>query len=793
MLGKAPSTTVTLAHRSPQVPRMHFSRLAVVVLLLAAHGRSQTISRTSAPAVGRTLTVEYTASAGNVYAMLLSAPPFGSLLVPPWGRLFLDPASLLVLYASTVPATGVDGVGVPLPNNPGLVDLCLGMQALDATAGRLSSNFAEICMSAGIGTITVGAGSSSSTNSFVLQTVVNATAGRPAGQALGPMQPEYIYHLGLTGFRPLTDVRWLLPGVHADLDVDKGTSICQDNRAPSLPHISLPNGFDLYVMRDAASPRTFFLMSLDRATGLATQLTGSTVTDTGVSAMPFRMYGLAFAFSPDGATAVAVVHDSATPGPGDRIFIVKTDPARTFANGRNVFDVTPPAGPDALVLGQTAIGALGFGLVFGTTATGFGLWGGPTDGSALWSRIPVPASPCPFSAGYYWRRSDDGSVIALGSNSCDVMVISNLGAGPPVLRNITRFAAATLIRPWNDVESALELYRSYADVSPDGGRVAFLTSAAQLCVVRSDGSDAGSVTPVTQGRFAAQINQIHDVSWVSNTRVVFFAGRNPFEGDLYTYDTSTTTFTNVTRTTTGSLVPPFTSGGTPGDVAIFGTLLSDNGRYLYFLRGFPTGSGRNSIDWKGLDTATLAVFDVTGTEFSAGSRPALRPLSSVATTLLPRRHPLTNELFFVAAKDTGTATTFADDEVWRFDPEAGTAAVQVTANNGTGGSAREVRRVGDLVLERAGTWVAWSWNRGFLGDVFITPAAGGASRRVSPVQGLALFPGSLRFTPPPVPGIAWVHFGGNAFWNGYSGATAPLRLATSPFPLSLLNTSPLNP
>jgi hypothetical protein len=165
--------------------------------------------------------------------------------------------------------------GEPIPNDLSLVNGTIGLQAFDATAMVLSTNFAELSFSLGIGTITVAEGPSSvATDGFARhQDDRQCDGGAPVSQGLGNVAIQGITHYGCRA-----TVCWSRPRARprteqADIDIEKLTSVCQDGREPTTVHMSLPNGFDLYVCRDAANQRSFFLASLHRASGIVTRLT----------------------------------------------------------------------------------------------------------------------------------------------------------------------------------------------------------------------------------------------------------------------------------------------------------------------------------------------------------------------------------------------------------------------------------------------------------------------------------------------------------------------------------------
>jgi hypothetical protein len=147
-----------------------------------------------------------------------------------------------------------------------------------------------------------------------------------------------------------------------------------------------------------------------------------------------------------------------------------------------------------------------------------------------------------------------------------------------------------------------------------------------MCIVRTDGSDAGTVTSFTAGQYDPQVITMNEVWWITNTRVIFTA-RQQLDGgrSLRVRHEATATISNLTRTTTGSQVPPFTQGGTAGNVAVRGSFMSDNGAYYYFARGHADDHGPAwAPTGRGLNVSSMALFDVSGNEFSGGSTSSLR-------------------------------------------------------------------------------------------------------------------------------------------------------------------------
>lgn len=822
------------------MPRTLLSALALTCAMSSPLLAQNAITRTSAAAVGKPLSLEYSATAGNLYAMFLSGGPFAPLPTP-WGTLHLNPLSLTYLYANAVPGSGVDTVSFGIPANPFLIGVCLGFQAFNANLNALSTNYVELCISAGIGTITVVEGPSftATTGSVDVETVTNAIAGAPVSQGLGNVAVQGITHYGLQGFRQLVSAGSTTVE-QADLEIDRLNTVCQDLRNPGTVHMSLPNGFDLYVLRDVANPKTFFLASLSRATGVMTKLTNSTFTDVGVaSPTPTSMFRPQFAFSADGGTAICVVHDSTnTPvnnvGPPDKLLVVKTDPAQTFSNGFNVFDASPAAGPDSIHTtynGSLRIGFQGHGLVEGEEPSGVSgaaaMWSGPTDGSAQWTRVTVPNTGT--GNAFYWSysvwRQDaahnvdvflSGGSSASSTTDMDVMAITNLGVSAPVVTNITAFAVPTQVQTFGN--STLGTTNIRAALAPDGTRVAItlgantVASPGGVAVVRTNGADAGTVTAFTTGQFDATVIGFWEVWWLTNSTLLFTAGSTSTAVDYYVYDVGLNTITNLTRTTDGSFVAPFCQGGThTGTVAVRGSFLSENGSFYYFARGYTSTTLGLSVNWKGINTTTSALFDVTGNEFSGGTAPSLRPISTTIYTWFPRRHDVTNELFFACGTNSGVSATYQDDQIFRFNPETGGLATQVTANTGSG-TTTTVQRIQDLALQTASTRLAYAQGPGTAAttaeDLYVLLITGGAPTKVSVTPssgGQGIQRGSVYFVPAPLSGIVWAQ-GTNsrtaptiataAYWN-HLGGGAPLRLTASPSAtakvIGVLNTSPLNP
>jgi hypothetical protein len=347
-------------------------------------------------------------------------------------------------------------------------------------------------------------------------------------------------------------------------------------------------------------------------------------------------------------------------------------------------------------------------------------------------------------------------------------------------------------------------------MAPDGKRFAFVSGAGTtalpnaLYVARTDGSDAGSLTAVTAGLFATQVVFFGDVNFVTNDKLVFMAGSATTTCDLYGVDLSgpQPVVTNLTQSTTGAKVPPFTTGGNTGNVACRGTFASQNGHWWYFVRGTGTTVApyRNNI--VAVDTATLKLRDITGNEYGNGAtthiyrgginyiatpRPAfemqLRRSARLASTMA----------YFVAEPSPANTSVYRDHEVFQFDIENATPAVQLTSYNGSG-TRNTVRVISNLTLSGDGGWLGWVVANGSTAtdprDLWVMSATGGAARQLSITQtGRVVADGSIWFTGSPVDGVAWSVGDGpdpisltnaQAQWSLVTGQNGPLHLTGMP-------------
>ena len=803
-------------------------RTAAFLLAAASFAPGQEITRISAPVIGKGLSITYVSKPDNVFLMYFAAHARGKLVIPGIGNtLFLDPNTFFVGYGGVVPKSGIHVQALFIPKLEELIGVCVAIQTIEVEfplKARFSINAVDFCVSGGIGTVlfTEGTSTSNSSGNLEIKKVVAATAAAPTSMGLGRYAPQRIRTFGTEGFLPLVIPTFSTTAM-ADQHVGTGKQVSRDMRQPSIQHMVLPNGYDLYIIRDQVKPKEFALVSVHRASGVARELSGSRVADIGTSTRPASNYRDGFAFTIDGEIAVANIHDSTnrpTPnvGPPDRIFLIHTDFTKTWPNGKNVIDVSPAAGPDKLHTGYNRSLRFGNGRAFiegedpdGTSGAA-AMWHGSLDGKP-WKRLKIPdtGTKKPFIWSYSnYRQTADGKagIFPIGGNTTssirdmDYIAITNINpTTDPTVKNITAFKSSTRVQ--TPGQSGVGSTSLRAAISPDGKNAAIIvgangTASASIAIVPMDGSKAGSVAPFTPALFDPQVDTFGEVLWLTNSKLLFSAGTVSTSMDFYIHDiASTPTTINLTRTTTGAKTAPFTKGGNSGNIAVRGSFFSDNRKWFYFIRGFTSTSDGVTTNVVGIKAATNELFDVTGKEFSSGGAPDIRAVSSSVYTWQWRRHPVTNEMLFIAAKDTGNTATRGDDEIWRFNPEFPWWAVQLTANNGSASSTSNVQRINDMVIQQNGALVAYSQGKGTSSlnpeDVFVTSTSSPAvttQLSKTPVSGgQGIRRGSIRFTVDPSAGLAWIQ-GTNsrttpsvnvaAYWNILTGSPFPLLLSTPP-------------
>ncbi len=773
---------------------------------LASTASAQRITTLTTPAlIGSTLGVQYQGTPTDVYAMFLSAPSAGSLPIPGiGGTLLIGTSPLLLIYFGVVPGSGIDLQGVPIPNNSSLVGGSVELQPLNI-GPSLTFDFGVndvLVEFKNIGTTVLfqGASTSTTTGSLDVQKVTNGSLGAPTSQGIGSYSVQTIQHYGQEG--------WVEAYAHAFA----GTPFYQDinayKRNRPARNMATGTGFqslvlnadrDLMIVRNGTNTREFALMTINVNTGQAAILSGTVLQDNvAASATPTVMYHSQVAVSDDGNLVGVYVRDETNTASTtyNRCWLVKTDGSTWTSSGTAVLNVTI-AQPGPLYFSQTIF--FGNGRLF---AAGNYSWQScPIDDTGILTPIALPNTGTALAPYWIyspaWRVSRDRQtvVIPIGGNTGnsadhnDVVAITGITGTGYTVANASGFPTNTALQrffgtgTYTFSSSAGSSIGKRVDLSPDGSRVAFLSGTnlaanpTQLYVARTNGADAGTLVPVTGGLFDAQVVYMCGVEFVTNNTVLFWAGTTHSSSagnlDLYAYDVGLNTVTNLTRTSTGSLVPPFTQGGNTGNIIVHSTFKSENGNWLYFVRGvnltLVPGAFRKNI--VGVNVNTLALKDITGSEFSAGTAPDIYrgattrttdPWCAVETQL--KKSPVGDMAYFAAENAAGaTASLYNDANIFGFDMENGGQAVQLTNFATAGGTTSTVNYIQSMVVSKDGLHVAFAKRTNTVStaseDVFViaTSSVVGASTQLSTsaAGGQTITDGSIQFTGGPVDAVVW--------------------------------------
>jgi hypothetical protein len=588
---------------------------------------------------------------------------------------------------------------------------------------------------------------------------------------------------------------------------------------------------DLLLVRDALRPRDFALLTIDVTTGMAAILPGTVISDNvAMSSMPYPMFHSQVAVRDDGnLVGVFVRNENNTAAVAyNRAWLVKTDGTTWNTTGTAVLDVSI-ARPAPEYIAQTIFFANGRLFAAGTD----GWQSCPDDGSGVMTAIALPntgmGNPNQFIYPASWRVSRDRRtvVLAIGGDAGnatmqnDIVALTNISAAGLRATNVSGFLLPTSLQcrfgagTYTFSSSATAGIGKRADLAPDGARVAFLggtnlaADPTRLYVARTDGTQAGALVPVTGGWFDPQVVYMCGVEFVTNTTVLFFAGttHSATTGnlELYAYDVVTNTVTNLTRTTTGATTPPFTAGGNTGNIIVHSTFKSDNGNWFYFLRGDNRTSLVFHKNFVGVNVNTLQVKDITGSEFSGGTAPAVyrgattRTIDPwVAVDTMLRKSPAGGMAYFASEMAAGaSAAVYNDANIFAFDIENGGEAVQVTNYTLTGGTPATVNYLQSLTISPDGQALAFALRTGTAAttseDVFVIAANAvrgtPTQLSVSAAGGQTITDGSIHFTGAPVDAVVWSKGTGSttvptantvAQWRPMSGSGPEVDLSEPP-------------
>ncbi|MEZ5964152.1 MAG: hypothetical protein R3F56_09930 [Planctomycetota bacterium] len=786
-----------------------FARLlALSLLAAAAAGQSgRTMAITSPPQLGGTLGITVThpvAAAGHYYEALFSYPtPAVVDLGLPFvvGEMRVDLATFNTFLSGFFGAGGTTLISVPVPNTTTLLGGGFDLQTIDVDlAGPtlyLADNDVEIRPYVGICKVHIAVASNQSpvSGDNDIQTVDDAHIGAPVSQGVVAFSYQSIQHRGQEGF--VAGYGGSFTGIahNSDIDCWDGDGVAKRTANPSYQVVSLPGGHDIALVRHMANKRMFSVLSFNRATGAATLVPGSTVTDTGPLNEPVPNLLPRVAFASDGALGAVLVRDT-NPAVADRVLVFAPDGASP------AIDVTPTTPPSTTFFDGSAFFTDDFFVVAGDG----GWYWTSASAPAVLTALTVPNTTASNAANAYvypfsWRVSRDGAVawfpIGSGATPRSEMDIVKLvdNAGVPQVTNETQFATATALAEFGysgvTPEAALDSsFGLKAATSPDGSKLAFLGMGASPGVYVADGTADPAPLIVGGASFYSEL------TFLNATTILFFAGPSPTQQNLYAHDLVTNTTTVLTGT---------------GDIRTRGQFWSRNRDWWYFVRSNASGTVNNIV---GVDAtaAAPALKDITGAEFSTGSAPALQT-GGLNTTTDPwpalefqiRRVPLSDWVVFTGRRAVSGAP-YEDANVFRFDIEHGGEAVELTANRSTG-TQGQVLHIDSLVVAADPQYVAWAERVGISRsnseDVYVVPLLGGLVRRMSVPNpsGQSVVDGSIRFTCEPTTGLVWA-LGTGPFavpdtstvveWSALGGPHTPTAL-TAPVPgaqvLQVLGTS----
>ncbi len=309
-------------------------------------------------------------------------------------------------------------------------------------------------------------------------------------------------------------------------------------------------------------------------------------------------------------------------------------------------------------------------------------------------------------------------------------------AKPTAAVNLTKFrlygSAGTTVPKMVVPGEAYNGIFGNAAISPDGTRLAFVSQNSNengaaageddeiyLCSTldtdgNGEGDDAGLIfdQPITTNAridnrsVGNTLDNSHDLILKDANNLFFFYGIDNStttvvdrQMDVFHWDRVNSVLTDVT---TPSKVPPITTAGT---IAPEGFFLSPNLRYFFFARGLNAGTKTNLV---GVDTQTKKAFNITGTEYSGATTGDTNNAGAAGENFLWHLSYAGGSfpsLCYFAAPLTATATNTT--QVWLFDANFPTAAIQLTNDN----SGATVEQVESLTGSPVSLACAWAWTR----------------------------------------------------------------------------------
>ncbi len=599
------------------------------------------------------------------------------------------------------------------------------------------------------------------------------------------------------------------------IDVGAGVRPVRNNDNPQYPSVELPGGRGLFHYRDVSTTPSRFGFGLhDASTGLFRDLVPPAFASffaNGASAIsPFEYQVVV---SPSGDRALVVLE---VLGTASRLFLLDLVPGSTFSNGFPVVEIALPAE-------LTRVFDESFAILDAADGTELCLFAATTaanpqantlpgrlyavamqEGATPTLLLPGGANPAIAQVGRLPIVSKDRKVACLRAGtstaSQNVFAVRASSATGFTIVNCTgNLITSFSIAQWGNVTNGdFEV----ASITPDGAYLAFCTTSGPQSrphVVKTDGSQAGSISPVAKyltegGLFdAADFGSCRALQLTSDGKYLVFALGFVIAGalgdrfDVFVVELATGTTRNLTRTIAGgSYLGPWDPQGdltqTRPTIEIGGTFASPSGDWLYFFRERRMPATAALFDLVAISMASgpggappsFDLVNVTGDEFppSFGAPPQV--VTSPATTLggsfindpgvggtrlrrFPSGHPLAGQMVFGAMLASLSGPTPA--VLLSFDAEQPAAATTLaTVPIPSGGGL--LTRITDIAIDPLLPRVAFvadgdglaggAPNPGLGQDLFVADAAtpGPAASVTSSGFALAITAGSTRFGPP---------------------------------------------
>lgn len=749
------------ADPTPVTMNNRFLVPAAVLALAATAAAQRPMSLSSAPVYGASTDIitGYPLSAtGSIYVLLWSQPFPGAFApsIPGFtvnGLARVDLGNFTDTSLGVYGGSGSESINISIPLDPSFVGLALDVQTVDLDAANLALNFADndlnIVVGCGIGEVNIAEATSAAflTNDNNASFIDNGNIGAPTSQGLPAYAYAFTRHRGDEGFVEGYGGTFSSTSHNSDIDSISNRRVGRRLVNAVYQVIACPNGYDLSIVRSTANAREFSMLSYERATGTARIVPGTTFVDTATAATTIQGIQFYPAVSRDGTWCTIILKDNTTPTPAvtDRVLAFRTDGLSP------AIDITP-VGPTAW-FDATPFYTNDFLLIAGN---GGWHWTSATAPTTLLP-LAVPSTTAtnapniwifPFS----WRVSPDGStayfpagsLAAASRGEMDMVQVTN-NAGTPVAVNFSQFPVATSLAEFgyaalspstaNNSSTGIK-----ASVSPDGSKIAVLAATTTTTVFPGLYVMDGTANPTL--RTVAGAAFYSEVAFINNTTVIFFAGASSTAQSMYSLDVPTGTITQI---------------GAATDHRTRGSFWSLNKNWWYFIRSNSASTLNNIV---GVNCATGAVYDVTGSEFGGGGSVGTIRTGSFNTTADPwfalemqiRRSPVGDYAYFTARRETGIAATYEDANVFRWDIENGGTATMLTNNVGTGAGATTVRSIESLMIAQDGNHIAWGQRLGTAAtaseDVFHMDLTTNVITQASVTlpTGQTITDGSIRFT-----------------------------------------------